>query len=142
MAEPGRTSCVDLSPTVTNSILFLLAFDFCQFCVVIRFFIPATTANDLRLWRIFYPRFYPLHFFSYLNSSERAPVFPFLMLSAKQGNNWYHFDNVFGMMQSLTGDWTRDLPHSCYKKNLKAQIAKLHLNVKHFTKIKSYYSKY
>ena len=24
-------------------------------------FIPATTANDLRLRRIFYPRFYPLH---------------------------------------------------------------------------------
>ena len=77
MAEPGRTSCVDLSPTVTNSILFLLAFDFCQFCVVIRFFIPATTANDLRLWRIFYPRFYPLHLFSYLNSWERASIFPF-----------------------------------------------------------------
>jgi len=27
-----------------------------------------TTANDLRLLRIFYPRFYPLHLFSYLNS--------------------------------------------------------------------------
>ena len=27
------------------------------------FSIPATTANDLRLRRIFYPRFYPLHFF-------------------------------------------------------------------------------
>ena len=35
------------------------------------FFIPATTANDLRLWRIFYTRFYPLHF---LNSSERASI--------------------------------------------------------------------
>ena len=32
------------------------------------FFIPATTANDLRLRRIFYPRFYPLHLFSVLNS--------------------------------------------------------------------------
>ena len=32
------------------------------------FFIPATTANDLRLRRIFYPWFYPLHLFSYLNS--------------------------------------------------------------------------
>ena len=29
--------------------LFFLAFDFCQFCVVIRFFIPATTANALQL---------------------------------------------------------------------------------------------
>ena len=34
------------------------------------------------------------------------------MFSAKQGNYWYHFYNVFGMTQSLTGDWTRDLPHS------------------------------
>ena len=43
----------------------------------IGFFIPATTANDLRLWRIFYPRFYPFHLFSYLNSWERASIFPF-----------------------------------------------------------------
>ena len=41
------------------------------------FFIPATTANDLLLRRIFYPRFYPLHLFSYLNSWERASIFPF-----------------------------------------------------------------
>ena len=41
------------------------------------FFIPAITANDLRLRRIFYPRFYPLHLFSYLNSWERASIFPF-----------------------------------------------------------------
>ena len=26
------------------------------------FFIPATTANDLRLRKVFYPRFYPLHY--------------------------------------------------------------------------------
>ena len=38
------------------------------------FFIPTTTANDLWLWRIFYPRLYPLHLFSYLNSSERASI--------------------------------------------------------------------
>ena len=41
------------------------------------FFIPATTANDLRLQRIFYPRSYPLHLFSYLNSWEKASIFPF-----------------------------------------------------------------
>ena len=59
-----------------TSIFFLnLAFDFCRFYVVIRgFFIPATTANDLRLRRIFYPRFYPLHFISYINSSERTSI--------------------------------------------------------------------
>ena len=34
------------------------------------FFIPATTANDLRLRRIFYPRLYPLQLFSYLNPFE------------------------------------------------------------------------
>ena len=40
-----------------------------------------------------------------------SQYFPFLMFSAKQGNYWYHFYNVFGMTRSLTGDWTRDLPH-------------------------------
>ena len=35
---------------------------------------------------------------------EKESVFPFLMFSAKQGNYWYHFYNVFGMMRSLTGD--------------------------------------
>jgi len=35
---------------------------------------------------------------------EKEPVFPYLMFGAKQGNYWYHFYNVFGMMRSLTGD--------------------------------------
>ena len=61
--------------------------------------------------RIFYPRFYPLHFCPIL-ILQKEPVFPFLMFSAKQGNYWYHFYNVFGMTRSLTGDWTRDLSHS------------------------------
>ena len=43
---------------------------------------------------------------------EKEPVFPFLMFSAKQGNYWHHFYNVFGMTRSLNRDWTRDLPHS------------------------------
>ena len=43
---------------------------------------------------------------------EKEPVFPFSMLSAKQGNYWYHFYKVFGMTRSLTGDWTLDLQHS------------------------------
>ena len=34
---------------------------------------------------------------------EKEPVFPFSMLSAKQGHYWYHFYNVFGMTWSLTG---------------------------------------
>ena len=52
-----------------------LAFNFCRFCVVIRFYHPRH--NDLRLRRIFYTRFYRLHLFSYLNSWERASIFPF-----------------------------------------------------------------
>ena len=67
------------------------------------FFIPATTANDLLLRKIFYPRFYPSHLFCIL-ILEKEPVFPFLMFSAKQGHYWYHFYNVFGMTRSLTGD--------------------------------------
>ena len=47
--------------------------------------------------------------FSYLNLWERASTFS--MVSAKQGNYWYHFYNVFGMTRSLTWDWTRDRPH-------------------------------
>ena len=61
----------------------------------------------------FYPRFYPLHFNPILIlQKEPVHVFPFSMLSAKQGNYWYHLYNVFGMTRSVTGDWTRDLPHS------------------------------
>ena len=55
---------------------FCLAFDFCWFCVAIRFFIPATMANDLPLRRIFYPRFYPLHFLSLLlNKGTTGTIF-------------------------------------------------------------------
>ena len=53
--------------TASLLLLFFLVF----------FFIPATTANDHRFRRIFYPIFYPLHLFSYLNSWERASIFPF-----------------------------------------------------------------
>ena len=43
---------------------------------------------------------------------RKSQYFPFWMFSAIQGHYWYHFYNVFGMTRSLTGDWTRDLPHS------------------------------
>ena len=66
------------------------------------FFIPATTANDLQLRKIFYPRSYPLHYFLIL-ILEKEPVFPFSMLSDKQGNYWYHFYIVFGMTRCLSG---------------------------------------
>ena len=96
---------------VLSGFVLFLVFDFCRFCVIIRICMPATTANALRLRRIFYPRFYPLHFCPIL-ILQKEPVFPFSMFGAKQENYWYHFCNVFGMMRSLTGDWTRDLPHS------------------------------
>ena len=94
-----------------DSLLFILAFDFCRFCVVIRFFHPRYNGQWPPTLKDFHTRSYPLHYFPIL-IIEKEPACPFLMLSAKQGNYWYHFYNVFGMTRSLTGDWTRDLPHS------------------------------
>jgi len=51
----------------------------------------------------FYTRSYPSPYFLIL-IIEKEPVFPFSMFSAKQGNYWYHFYNVFGMTRSLSGD--------------------------------------
>ena len=47
-------------------LIFFLAFEFCQFCVVIRFFIPATTANDLRPQGLLY-QILSITLFPYLN---------------------------------------------------------------------------
>ena len=72
-------------------------------------FIPATTANDLRLRRIFLSQILSitLILFSYFNSWERASI-----STLRKGTTWYNFYNVFGMTRSLSGDWPRDLPHS------------------------------
>ena len=67
---------------------------------------PMTSNFEGFLYRIL-----SITLFSYPNSWERASISLYL-LSAKQGNYWYHFYKVFGMTRSLTGDWTRDLPHS------------------------------
>ena len=105
--EFNKTVCL-------NRILFFLggAFDFCGFCVIIHFFIPVTTANDIWLRRISIPEF--IHYiFCPIIILQKEPVFPSLMLSAKHRHYWYHFYNVLiGMTRSLTGDWIRDLPHS------------------------------
>ena len=93
------------------SLLFFLVFYFCRFCVVIWFFHPRQNGQWPPTSKDFYTRSYPLHYFLIL-ILEKEPVFPVSMLSAKQGNYWYHFYNVFGMTRGLTGDWTRDLPHS------------------------------
>ena len=66
------------------------------------FFIPATTTNDI-LFEGFLYQINPLHYFLIL-ILEKEPEFPFPMLSAKQGNYWYHFYNLFGMTRSLTGN--------------------------------------
>ena len=88
-----------------------LAFDFCRFCVVIRFFHPLHNGQWPPTSKDFYTKYYPLHYCLIL-ILEKSQYFPFSMLSAKQGYYWYHFYNVFGMTRSLTGDWNRDLPHS------------------------------
>ena len=96
-------------------IFIFLAFDFCRFCVVIRGFHPRNNGQWPPTSKDFYTRSYTLHYFLIL-FLEKEPVFPFLMLSAKQVNYWYHFYNVFGMTRSsltvLDWDWTRDLPLS------------------------------
>ena len=53
---------------------FLLSFDFCQFCVVIRFFHSRHNGQWPPTSKDFYTRSYPLHSFSYLNSWERASI--------------------------------------------------------------------
>ena len=58
-------------------LIFFRAFDCVGSAWSIGVFISATKANDLRLRMIFHPRFYPLHLFFYLNSWERASIFPF-----------------------------------------------------------------
>ena len=62
-----------------------LAFDFCRFCVVIRVFSsppqrPMTSDFEGFLYQIL-----SITLFSYL-ILEKEPVFPFSLLSAKQGN--------------------------------------------------------
>ena len=92
-----------------------LVFDFCRFCMVIRFFIPATTANDLRHRRIFYLRFYPLHLFTYLNSWERASIFPFECSVLNKGSTGTIFITSL-VWRCFTSDICTN--HQCYDGNL------------------------
>ena len=78
--------------------LFFLVFDFCRFCVIIRFFHPRLKGQWPPTSKDFYTRSYPLHLFSYLSSWERASIFPFQCWVLNKGNYWYHFYNVFGMV--------------------------------------------
>ena len=56
--------------------LFLLVFDFCRFCVVIRFFHPHHNGQWPPTSKDFYTRSYPSHYFLIL-ILEKEPVFPF-----------------------------------------------------------------
>ena len=80
---------------------YFLAFDFCRFFVVISFF---SSPPQRPMTSDFYTRSYPLHYFLILILEKEPVLFPFSMLSAKQGHYWYHFYNIFGMTWSLTGD--------------------------------------
>ena len=82
--------------------LFLLAFDFCRFCVVIRFFIPATTANDLQLQKDFLSQILSITFFIPILILQKEPVFPFNvecqtreLLVSFLLRLWYDAVNVF-----------------------------------------------
>ena len=54
--------------------------------------------------RIFYPRFYPLHLFSYLNFWERASIECSVLNKGTTGT-------IFITSLVWRGPWTRDLPH-------------------------------
>ena len=89
------------SEKCTDILLFILAFDFCRFCRVIRVFSsppqrPMT--SDFEGFSI--PDFIHYIYFPIL-ILEKEPVFRFLMLSAKQGNYRYHSYDVSDMTRSL-----------------------------------------
>jgi len=70
--------------------------------MVIRFYIPTTTANDLQGFSI--PDFIHYIFFPILILQKEPVMLSLIMLSAKQGYYWYHFFYVVVMTLSLTGD--------------------------------------
>ena len=63
--------------------IYFFSVRLCWFCVVICFTILATTANDLRLQKYFYPKCYPLHFNSIW--IEKEPVI--ISLSVDKGTS-------------------------------------------------------
>ena len=81
-------------------LFFFLAFDFCRFCVVIRFFHPRHNGQWPLTLKDFYTRSYPLHYFLIL-ILEKEPVFPFSMLSAKHRNS----GTIFIMSLVWRGPW-------------------------------------
>ena len=80
---------------------FVLAFDFCRFCMIIRFFHPRHNGQWPPSSKDFYPRFYPLHLFSYLNSLERASIFPFECSVQNKGTT----GTIFTTSLAWCGPW-------------------------------------
>ena len=122
ISNPQNAWTIDLRPCVLKQLLYYYYFSFLPFTFTsiffyrstyvgstwsLVFFIPATTANDLRLLKISILDIIHYIFF-YLNSWERASISLFNV----QCYTRVPFYNVFGMTRSLTGDWIRDLPHS------------------------------
>ena len=109
----GRGVTIAANYAVWFCFFVFLAFDFCQFCVVIRFFHPRHNGQWLPTSKDFLSQILSITFKkkSYLNSSERAGI-SLLMLIAKQGNYWYHFITSLVWRDPWLRDWTRDLPHS------------------------------
>ena len=82
--------------------LLFLAFDFCRFCVVIRFFHPCHNGQWPPTSKDFlYRRFYPLHLFFYLNSWEKASIFPFECSVLNKGTT----GTIFIMSLVWRGPW-------------------------------------
>ena len=81
------------------------------------FFIPVTAANDLRLGTISIPDH--IHFIIFLSYFLRkSQYFPFQWWVLNKGTTGtsdtpsQHSTTRLSRRRSLTGDWTRDLPHS------------------------------
>ena len=93
-------------------VIFFLAFDFFVGSVwSFVFFIPPQRPMTSDFEGFLY-QISSITLFSYLNSWERASIFPFQCWLLNKGTTGTNFYNVFGMTRSLTANWTWDLPHS------------------------------
>ena len=105
--------CLFMWCKAVTAIGFLCSFRvrLCRFCVVIRFFHPRHNGQWPPTSKDFQSQIVSITFFSYLNSWERASISLF-NVECQIRELFVPFYNVFGMTRSLTGDWTRYLPHS------------------------------
>ena len=62
--------------------------------LAVRFFHPRHNGQWSQTSKDFYTRSYPLHYFLIL-ILEKEPIFPFSMLSAKQGKSVFHFNTNY-----------------------------------------------